>query len=208
MWYIERVWINDENGGCQERHFIFHERPRERRRIITVQLRDSVSGSKVELSNWQSWNNFEAELKSYMPYGYVPGKFPDGQEADAALFVGVDELSVKFLDHIKSIHPIDPKDIDIHKHVALLKQSMTVWNNPGNIIEWVAGQYICPLFQTVCFLSDGWYREKFYMRTGHHHDGVGFCVEFKDIQKTRAFVAKASCMGYNPIAEHIVNRLN
>lgn len=195
--------MNNSDNVCSERAFIFHERPKERRKIITAQLRDSSSGDVVELSNWQSWESFEHALKAYSPYGYVQGTRPDCSDVDAALFVQADSMSVQFLSHIKSIVPADVSDFDVRQHVSLLQQSLTLWGSDGDIVEWISGQYICPLFQMVCFAPSNWYDDKFYMRTGNYHTSMGYCVEFNDVSKTRAFIAKAACMGYNPVAEHI-----
>ena len=203
MWYIEKVWYVDEPNSRLSRQHIFYEKPRQRNRGVAVQLKDTVTGDVAELSSWHSWDNFAEALRICNPYGFVPGELLDGSKVDAVLLVVVDELSVRFLDYIASVKSVGAEDFDIFAHVELLQQQVTVWSNSGTIVEWVAGQYICSLFQMICFIPAGWRGNKFYLRTGPQNNGVGICVEFKDIQKARALVAKAACVGYNPVAEHV-----
>lgn len=204
MWYIDKVWMaKSPNEPFEERPYVFYENPNCRQSAIAVRLKDSVSGELVELKDWVTWDSFVESVKAYSPCGFVYGEKPDGSVMNIALFVRFDELSLQFMELVKSVTYISDCDSDLHKHLLTLRHRSIIWGRDYPVVEWIAGQYTCPLFQILCFVQNGWYEDRFYISTGPQNNSICACIEFTDVVKASRMLLKAICAGYNPVDAYV-----
>ena len=206
MWYIEKVWVRDVASVPIECVSLIRSRFDNAMGFVVVWLRNSETRELVKLSSEGSYKDFERALEPYTPYGHVPPRvFNDGTTSFSTLFVEIDDLSVKFLDCVDKVVVLDcERGSAEFDFVEALKHWVTVWDVDGTILELcsASGDYACSLFQIMCFFEEsGWKGDRFYMRG--KQPGSGVRVEFSDVHKARAMLAKAALVGYDPLNERM-----
>lgn len=168
--------------------------------IINLKLRDMDTGRVEELSTYDcSVKVFERLLRRRNPWGYlVPPPF-----SSSFLLVTVDKLSFQFLQYVEIVKPIE-FSLDDTWWKSLV--SCHFYDRLGQFVEWwhTDETCICPMFQMMCLLSDGWHGDKYYFKNNELRGrkfNSGMCVTFNDSHKARTLIAKARAMGYNPMGK-------
>ena len=174
------------------------------RGILQVTLRDMQTGCCEVLSTYSSVSAFEKAIRKSDPYGYVRMK----RFGNDFLLVKSDKLSFQFLQYVESVTPIEFPTLDRRVSERL---SCHFYDSVGSFVEWwyTDEQYVCPLFQMLCLLRNGWYEGKFYFRNNElrgHKVKSGMCVTFTDAHKARAMIAKALATGYNPMKKYAIEQ--
>lgn len=176
---------------------------------VHVTLCNTETGEEQYLQSGFDYISFCRAVGSFNPYGFVPQRVLDnGKTLNSSIIVQIDDLSLKFLDYIKSVYHVSEDDSELGVFIAGLKNWVVKWNIDGTILELsgTSGQYACPIFQMICYQQIGWLNDKFYFRVGPRESGNGLCVEFNDAQKARVFIAKALTLGYNPMKDRSQSR--
>lgn len=197
MWYISDIKLLDVyNDVALHKSYHYHNVKFQLTRLV-VDIRNTEFKQEISLVAKRGSDNFIRDMQMYKPYGWCPGGYDPG---DCMLCV-IDRPSMEFLDCIESVRVVD-KDIseDFKAFCMSLRPGFSFWDEWKTIVDCSSAfiQMAFPLFQAVCFLKKGWRGDKFYLRG---RTDLISCIEFSDLHKAKAMLAKAAVKGYNPMIE-------
>lgn len=168
--------------------------------VVYVVLCDTETGCVETFSTADSAASFEKAMKSRNPYGYTEHQ----KYTYSFILTAVDKLSLQFLEFVDSIDEITFSDDDVDKKSWL---RFCVYDEFKTIMEedCYFGTDAFTLFQVICVGGGGWVGDYYYIVVDG--DGSkGLRVTFTDASKARAFIAKASTIGYGPLKSHYFER--
>ena len=219
MWFVEKIGYEGlVSHVIEPQQCLRYNKSAAYKGKILVVLKNTETKQRVDLMSWRLMDEFEDTLRSYRPYGLVTGETLD-EAGDiivsdeiflgGCLLVKVDEPSIRFLEYVDAVKPMNVHDTSALAFVNSLKFHFTFWDTHGTLLEvgWTKGQCACSLFQIMCFLTKGWYGDEFYLRQGICGTN-GWAsiparrVVFNNVHKARAMIAKAVSTGYNPMKQY------
>ena len=198
MWYIEWVGVKPNYGKGSdtilEVPFLYYNSDVRQTNSVFIKLRNTETDETAELHGFP-WKKFESGLRNYHPYGWILG----GKDSDDATLIKVDKLSLDFLDLVKNVELIEPADIKFVKFAKSLRYQFTFLDEGMTFVycSSLLSQNAFTLLQVMCFLQEGWYKGKFYLKWG----AKVYSIEFFDSDKAHDFVLNALSKGYNPMQD-------
>ena len=159
--------------------------------IVYVTLRDTRTGCVETLSTAHSAAAFERDIVDRDPYGYTP----HSKYTSSFILTAIDKMSLQFLELVESVEPVTFVENDTRLTSGL---RYDVYDDFGTFLEedCYFGTDAWTLFQVIYKQSGGWNGDVYYF-TVDGDGSEGMCVTFTDAAKARAFIAKASTMGYS-----------
>ena len=199
MWYVEKIGRSIDSGPLQFTNCLYYDSSFREHNAVFLWLRNSETGDTADIIGCnRPWQEFEAKVKEYSPYGAVPS----GYNQDDIIFVAVDQHSLKFLDYVESIAPVDDMSEELQRHIDGVTLDLMPLDGQRTLfgVDGAYKMYSFTLFQVMCFSASvgGWFDDAYYFRWRDK----GYRVKFNDAHKARAFMGKVVSDGYNPVLQY------
>lgn len=172
--------------------------------LMSVCLRNSETDEELVLSNSVSNTVMRQSVGIYNPYGFV-------DLGMKALYVPVDELSVRFLDYVDFVElmpELSEVSSEVRQYVSSRNDWVTAWGSSGTLVEFrnQRGSFVFSLFQILCYMSDCLAPDgRFYLRSIMPPSFI-YIVSFRDAVKANGMLVKAKTLGYNPVGKFMQTR--
>lgn len=186
---------------------------------LKVTITDTETGA-VETHHGCFSQDFEDFIKEYKPYGFASGfVFPYlsyMKDAKTGAFVVATALDIRFLELVKSVRKVPiflgtqsgkllkwGDELYRYEHClfdAINKEKTLFVGQPEKDMQ----KIVCSLFDAVCYQSDGWFGDTFYLAAplwSKLELPFAYRVRFKDVKKAKRMIGKALLMNSNSFSQ-------